>query len=419
MDRIPIQGVLLLPLGVAVLVGLRLVYSRNRARDADQVHLALRTMGSVLIAVGTLAALELLLGVAFGILFWGIMLLAVGNMASRYRLAERNALLWVLAVAAEKQMPLTPGIDAFAAEWGGQFGRRCQLLSQMLRSGVPLPDAVDRSKSLLTSHARVAVRVGTEAGALGPALREAAAGRAAQEPLWHAVGAKAYYLFCVCMAAQAVALFSAFYVAPRMQQIYLDFSSPLPALSQWMLDFLQSPGFVYGLSIALWIQLFLLGYLTMHSLGWLPWNAPLTGRLTRRLDVAIVLRALAWMIQRGRTTSEAVLCVARSHDKAWIRRRLRAADWLMSEGLDWQEALWRQGLLGRSDAAVLEAAQRVGNLPWALREMADSGERRLAYRLQALVHVLYPIVILLLGLVTFAYVVSFFLPLSQLIEMMS
>jgi protein transport protein HofC len=76
-------------------------------------------------------------------------------------------------------------------------------------------------------------------------------------------------------------------------------------------------------------------------------------------------------------------------------------------------------LIGQAEYSVLQAAQRVGNLPWALREMAAGSHRRLVYRLQAWLQILFPLVILVYGAVVGVFVVAYFAPLVALIERLS
>ena len=85
-------------------------------------------------------------------------------------------------------------------------------------------------------------------------------------------------------------------------------------------------------------------------------------------------------------------------------------------GGDWCESLRRHGLIRQPELAILQAAQRVGNLPWALTEMADSVRRRLAYRVQAVAQLLFPPIVILMGLVVMFIVVALFLPLISLIS---
>ena len=76
------------------------------------------------------------------------------------------------------------------------------------------------------------------------------------------------------------------------------------------------------------------------------------------------------------------------------------------------------GLLTRHDAAALEAAERVGNLPWALRALADGGDRRSHYRLLALGQVLQPLAILGLGGLVLVICLAYFGPLVAMIELL-
>ena len=88
----------------------------------------------------------------------------------------------------------------------------------------------------------------------------------------------------------------------------------------------------------------------------------------------------------------------------------------IQRGAVWSESLCSRNLIGQSDMAVLQAAERAGNLPWAMREMADSNRRRLAYRANALVQMLFPPVVLCFGAMVLFVVVAMFMPLITLIS---
>ena len=81
-----------------------------------------------------------------------------------------------------------------------------------------------------------------------------------------------------------------------------------------------------------------------------------------------------------------------------IRWRLAAAESDVRQGVDWIQALWRHGLIRATDAEVLASAATVGNLGWALSELAETAERRLATRSQSLVQTLFPLVVVMVGM---------------------
>ena len=76
-------------------------------------------------------------------------------------------------------------------------------------------------------------------------------------------------------------------------------------------------------------------------------------------------------------------------------------------------------MIHAADSAVLTSAESVGNLAWALEELAETAERRLASRMQLVVQSLFPLVIVILGVVVFIMATAYFLPLVNLIQQLA
>ena len=91
----------------------------------------------------------------------------------------------------------------------------------------------------------------------------------------------------------------------------------------------------------------------------------------------------------------------------------------VEHGSDWVESLSDHGLIRPLDEAVLKSAERVGNLPWALEEMAASNDRRLGYRLQLVLQMLFPLTIIGIGALVFIFAVAYFSPLVKLIKVLA
>ena len=69
--------------------------------------------------------------------------------------------------------------------------------------------------------------------------------------------------------------------------------------------------------------------------------------------------------------------------------------------------------------ALIEAAQRVGNLPWALREIADVREKRYIFRVDTLVQLFRPVPIIAIGLFVGWVCVAMFMPVVKLVNDLS
>src|SRR5262249_1570555 len=105
----------------------------------------------------------------------------------------------------------------------------------------------------------------------------------------------------------------------------------------------------------------------------------------------------------------------KQYPKAHIRRRLRRAAERTAEGTHWCDALQSSGLITDPDAGVLKAAERVGNLPWAMNNTADRLVRRFTTRMLGTMSVSFSLVLLAFGAVVLLIAVGLIFPLAQLI----
>ncbi|MBN1590152.1 MAG: type II secretion system F family protein [Pirellulales bacterium] len=353
--------------------------------------------------------------------YWGIVscLLAfvIVDVVRRHWATRQRGLLWMLTVSAERSLPLGPAVEAFARERGGWHARHAWQLAAMLNAGAPLPEALERCPGLLPRYVVPPIRVGCETGALAQALRRAATVHDLNEPVWVALQGKIAYLImvpvCGFMLLQLIMLF----IVPSFVEIFCDFEIRLPRITQQLIsvsDFIVDFWFMllpFGL-----FGMVLLFYLPIRYFGWIDLDLPGMGRFTRRLDSAEILDALSFVAGQGQPISQGVATLARSYPKSHIRARLSRAATDISRGNDWCESLHRQDLIRRPELAILKAAQRVGNLSWAMSELADSARRRLAYRVQAIAQTLFPPMVILIGLAVLFVVTALFIPLISLIS---
>ncbi len=91
----------------------------------------------------------------------------------------------------------------------------------------------------------------------------------------------------------------------------------------------------------------------------------------------------------------------------------------VENGDDCWTQLLRRGSIGQRDLAVIESAERSGNLTWALREVAKIREQRLQYRVDALLILLRPIMILLMGILVATITIATLMPIVNLIHDLS
>ncbi|SIO07911.1 protein transport protein HofC [Singulisphaera sp. GP187] len=343
--------------------------------------------------------------------------IALVTIVSRRRSTQQDALVAIIAVAAEREMPLAPALDAVSDQFTGGYQRKVRALAHYLKAGVPLPEALDRVPGTLPIESEILARVGSVVGNLAGALREAGATRFEVKPVWNAIAGRIGYFLYVFYVIQIVSGFLCYFIVPKLEAILYDFGVTPPWPTQIVIQSGQVLGHFGGLyALLLLFETAVLLVLLLSFTGWSRLKVPLVDRFLVRKHSALILRSLAWVVEAGYPITRGLELFMGWYPSKWVRERLGRVIQDVNHGTDWVDSLTHHGLLLKPDASVLESARRAGNLPWALRETALSGERRLAYRLQLVLQLLTPIVLLALGLLVALLAVAYFAPLIVIIE---
>ncbi len=345
-----------------------------------------------------------------GVVIWLVYLVVSEMVRWRFRLAEQNGLMWTLAIASEKHLPLAPAIEAYAWECSGGYERRLRRMVAAIEGGTDVASALE-SYARLPSEFTLAAQVGQMTGQLGPALRENLRNRLSFAPLRDAVVRRLLYFFLVFVALQGFGAFYFIKILPAFKKICEDFGIDITQTSpamQWVMETVTP---VMGPLVAL--QVLALVYVLVAPF----FRSPLPFR-SRRLDTIAILRALSFFTRRNLSLAAAFRTLAMCYPWRRARRRLEGVCSDVENGADWVASLRSHRLLREAEVVVIEAAQRVGNLPWALSEMADSVQRRHLYRWRAALEFISPWLVLAIGAVVMYVVVSCFYPLVFIIETM-
>src|SRR4051794_5574401 len=183
--------------------------------------------------IGALAGLMLVSGF-LGVL--AVVVVGVVVIYGRRRSTQQDALIWALAVAAERGMPLSPTLEAFAGQSRGEYRRKVLAAAHYLRQGVSLTETLDYEPGLFPRDVEVLIRVGSENGVLAGALDEASAMRDSWRTPWFALAIRLGYLLVLLIVIESIMGFVIYFIVPKLEAIFSDFGIPLPAVTIATID---------------------------------------------------------------------------------------------------------------------------------------------------------------------------------------
>ncbi len=412
----PIALVVLVIPAIALRIAIRVLYGRRPLAAVDPMHTLLSMASSmmfVLAAIGATAGVwVLIIPLPIAVAVVALMVL------DRSRQAEHRALIGSLAVAAQQGVPLSESARAYADETLGDTGLRAMALAEGIERGQPLATAVRTARLRMATATRVAVRVGEQLGLLGPAMQQQMEDSRQVDLALRGTVAQFVHLGNIVIVLTCVTAFLMWKIMPVYQRMFEEFGLKLPAITVMVIR--ASTWYVergWWMTLPLFPVLFAAVFLALlYYVGWFPRDLPLVWRLFARYDGALVMRGLALAVRRSLPLPQAMRLVADCYPIRIVGARLRRASEQVAAGMDWRQAFLQTGLVSRADVAVLSAAERAGNLDWALEEMADSAIRRQLYWLQAALQILLPLAVLFLGGIVCIFVVGLFLPLISLIQ---
>jgi len=402
---------------VAPLVGIQ--RSLDEFQSVDRKLFKVRMTGWILVL------LPLLVLVSPGLMILVLVAIAGVFILTGKRRTNQGMVLWTLAVSVAKGLPLPEELRALADGLSGGHRIKTRRLSELLHEGVPLDVALEGVPGVVPQFAVLAAQLGTKNGTLPKSLRDAAVRHTAQAQ-WRGTGtfsptmAVTYLLIIPAIAGLIVSYIMIFYI-PKYKDIFNGFDMELPEVTVTVIEisdfFIQYFYLIVPPAALLPVGAVLVA--VAYYRGWGEFDIPYFSRCFRRLDLPEILRNLANTVASGSPLEDSLAVLNRNHRRNFIRNSFGRVLLKCQQGDDCWYAMKEADLLNNHEVAVLRSAQRVGNLSWALEELAESIERRISYRWLMVWEIAQPAVVLILGLGLGLICVAFFMPLVQMLNFLS
>ena len=335
----------------------------------------------------------------------------------RSRRRRQSSLLWMLSTAVEQNMPLSDTVRAVAADSPApRWSRRTELFADYLDDGMPIADALDQVPNLFPRDVQLAVQAGAESGTLGKTLRHQAITITQREQRRNSWLGFFLYLFILLLVMVNIVGFIMYFIIPKFKKIFEDFATELPAMTKITISLSDAVVNYFYLPIVLLIVCLLTWLVLRRTWLWVPL---IDSYRSTRSRAPTMLRVLSDTVSAGRPLAGVLGTLGRPSGSSRFSNRVLAIRQAAERGNDVWLAFVDEGFLTLREARILHAAERVGNLPWALEEIATRIEERRGNRWEILLELVRPFVLLAIGVFVGFLIISLFMPLVKLLNDLS
>jgi type IV pilus assembly protein PilC len=269
------------------------------------------------------------------------------------------------------------------------------------------------------------VKAGEAGGALEVILQRLADFKEKAQALKRKIVGAMIYPAAVITVAVAIVSFIMIFIIPKFKDIFIGFGVELPGptvflitISDWMMSYWYMM-FITPIGFWIFVKIVKKNKTGAYVMDWLSLRIPLVGKILHIGTIARVTRTLGTLIASGVPILEALLI---SRDTAGNAVFVRAFDNIYSairEGETIAVPLKESRIVDDLVVNMVDVGEETGALDDMLYKVADVYDEEVEVRVESLVSLLEPIMVVVLGLIVGFIVIALFMPLIKLLNDLS
>jgi type II secretory pathway component PulF len=333
-----------------------------------------------------------------------------------------------IAGMAKAGLPLDQGLRALADEMGhGRLQRVTESLSEDLRAGLTLPQALDRQRGRVPPFYSALLAAGIRSGRLGEVLGTLTMYSRSIAEFRQTVTSALIYPTIVFVLGLSLMAFMSIEILPKFDKIYGDFKLRLPAFTSALLfvgrhpwEILVAP--LVGVIVAILIVRTLARSTASGRLLWsrMVYALPLFGTLIRAPRLAAFADLFGILVDQSVPLPEAFRLAATASSDPLLRRGGEQVERDLRQGIPLGVSLSGKKLVPELVVWMIQFGEKQGTLGPALHQVAEV-YRRQGERRAALLRVLLPpfLIVAVAVVIGGAFVIGLMAPLLQLLQGLS
>jgi len=306
-----------------------------------------------------------------------------------------------------------------------RFGQTLANLRADVEAGASLADAMRKQPHAFNELYVSMIAAGEAGGVLDTILTRLSGFLEKQARLKARVRAAMVYPACVLAVAVVVIALILVKVVPTFTELFAGLGATLPLATRVVIWMSERTALAVPFAAAAAVSS---GYLTRRyyrtaaggvRLDGLMLRLPLIGAVARKVAVARFCRTLGALLGSGVAILEGLEITARAAGNAVIERAVRRARVRIEHGETIAAPLRASGAFPGMVVQMIAAGETTGALDTMLGKIADIYEDEADVAIGALLSMLEPALIAVLGVIVGGIVVSMYLPLFELVEQLS
>ena len=337
-------------------------------------------------------------------------------------LSRVSLALWARTVGQglEAGLSLTQSLRLLAEqEQGRPPGEAARFLESKVTGGLSLGDAMEGWEGRFPPVAVNLVKAGEAGGALEDVLRGLADQNEAEAELIAKIQGALWYPMFVLFGGFLTVAVLLWAVVPRLAVLFSESGQPLPLLTRGMI--FLGKGLIWGLAAAaagaaLWFggmrRSSGISHLKEKANEWIV-RLPVFGPLIQQAEIARLTSTLALLIGHGLALPAALRMAAGTTVRPQLQAQILRSQEQVMEGDPLSVSLKRAGLNEPFLLTMIAMGEAQGDLALAFQQASERYRREVDRRVKTISTLIEPVLILGVGLVVGAIVISMVLPIFQ------
>lgn len=294
-----------------------------------------------------------------------------------------------------------------------------------IESGNTLSEAMAKQPKAFDNLYVNMVKAGEAGGALEVILRRLAEFKEKAQSLKRKVQGAMIYPIAVVTVATAIVGFIMYYIIPKFKKIFADFGVTLPAITVALITVSNAVVNYFYLGPAIPIALIVMFKLIRKNktgafiVDKISLKIPIMGGIIEKSTTARICRTLGTLISSGVPILEALIIARDTAGNAVFARAFDNIYAAIREGESMAVPLKEARIVDDMVVNMVDVGEETGALDNMLYKVADVYDEEVEVLVDALINLLEPLMVVILGLIVGFIVIALFMPLIKLLNDLS